>query len=142
MLRRRGPVILAWIFCIVTIAIALYNAAIQLIQSNGQLGKFGDVGFALIPIFFALPAALIISSQPHNTIGWLLMIHPLVWIPTTIFSFYLLRYQTEPPPATFVNLFFAWLDNISWMAMVFPILLIPLFFPTGRLVSPRWRWAI
>ncbi len=140
--RPRGPVLLAWIFCAVTSAMALFKVASILVQDGGQVGQYANIVFALVPILFALPAAWIITRQPRNTIGWLLMIDPLVEIPSALFSVYFSGFQAGPPPATFLNVFMAWLVSLSWMALIFPILLIPLFFPTGRLLSPRWRWTV
>lgn len=33
-----------------------------------------------------------------------------------------------------------WLDNLAWMPIFFPIILLPLHFPTGRPLSARWGW--
>jgi hypothetical protein len=142
MLRSRGSVTLAWIFFAVICIMAFYNAGLLLIQGGVSFHALGDILFALLPIIFALPAALIITRQPRNTIGWLLMIYPLVTLPSDAFTRYLSRYQTSPPPATLLNLFLVWVPNLSWMALIFPVFLVPLFFPTGRLISPRWRWTI
>jgi hypothetical protein len=142
MSRPRGSILLIWIICVVISVISLYDAVSLLFQSADLLHKLGDAGFALVPIFFALPAALIITRQPHNKIGWLLIIYPLVEIPSGLLSAYLSGFQSAPPPVTFFNLFMTWLVSYSWMALIFPLLLIPLFFPTGRLISPRWRWTI
>ncbi len=31
-----------------------------------------------------------------------------------------------------------WLDNLGWTLVIFPLILIPLFFPSGAPASPRW----
>jgi hypothetical protein len=140
--RPRAPVLLIWILCAVLCSLSLFNAFFPLAQSGGQLFSVGDASFSLVPIFFALPAALIITRQPRNTIGWLLMINPLVVIPCDTYNLYLYGFRTAPPPATFLNLFMIWAIGLSWMALIFPLFLTPLFFPTGRLLSPRWRWTV
>lgn len=140
--RPRGLVLLTWVFCAVISITALYKVVFILTHATKAADQYANVIFALVPIFFAFPASLIITHQPRNPIGWLMMIDPLVEIPTNWFSVYLSGFPSSPPPATFTNVFMAWLVSLSWMALIFPILLIPLFFPTGRLISPRWRWTI
>lgn len=142
MLRMRKSAFFAWLICALTIVTALADVAFILIQNTGQEDQYANIIFALVPILFAIPAALIITRQPGNTIGWLLMINPLVEIPSSLFSIYLSGFQTAPPPPTFPNLFMIWFVSLSWMALIFPVLLIPLFFPNGRLISPRWRWTV
>jgi len=140
--RMRKSAAIAWLICALTIVTALADAAFILVQNTGQENQYANIIFALVPILFAIPAALIISRHPGNTIGWLLMINPLVEIPSSLFSIYLSGFQTAPPSPTFLHLFMVWFVSLSWMALIFPVLLIPLYFPTGRLISPRWRWPV
>lgn len=140
--QPRGPALLAWIFCAVITATSLYSAGSILAQPGPTADQYANVVFTLVPLLFAFPAALIITRQPRNTIGWLMMIDPLVEIPSSLFSIYFASFSSAPPPASFLTVFMAWVVSLSWMALIFPILLIPLFFPTGRLISPRWRWTV
>src|SRR5512138_2177018 len=108
MQRPRRLVLLAWTFCAVTGATALYEIVSILTQHNKQADQYANLVFTLVPILFAIPAALIITHQPRNVIGWLLMIDPLVDIPSSVFSVYFSGFQAAPPPTLF-NLFAAWL---------------------------------
>ena len=95
---------------------------------------------ALIAPIFALLAALIISNQPKNIIGWLLMTPALgaaildpiaLWVSTF-----------EKAPASLDPLLFLalWSGSWSWLLFIFPIFHLLQVFPTGRVLTPRWRW--
>jgi hypothetical protein len=93
----------------------------------------------MLPVVFSVLAALIIARQPGNRVGWLMMIVALsASNPATIFA----ETLPGPPEAMTLGLWLAlWLDGWAWIPTIFPILLIPLYFPTGQPPTPRWRWV-
>lgn len=138
--KRRA--LLPWLLCALCVASVSMQAARWAMSLEARPTLFDAVerlgwGFAGASVFAVL-AALIISRQPRNTVGWLMMIPALFIaapIPTTIEPQLL-----SPPASPGVSLtFFAWLLNWSWIGVIFPIVLIPLHFPTGRTPSPRWQ---
>jgi hypothetical protein len=99
---------------------------------------------AWYPVLAAFPllAALILSNQPRNMVGWLLMIPGLGSALLAPAEIYLNEFSTSPPSDSLPVLLMIWLSNWAWVLLIFPLLLIALVFPTGRPPSPRWRPAI
>ena len=104
-------------------------------------------GWAILNLFFLLAEAsaavagsLIASRRPDNRVGWLIVAHAFCFITgefTRQYAIYglltapgslpLARAMASPP-------YWIWLLGIILMFS-----LLPLYFPNGRLVSPRWR---
>ncbi|MFN2137728.1 MAG: hypothetical protein ACK2UK_17345 [Candidatus Promineifilaceae bacterium] len=137
-MSKNRTAILAWVVCLSVIVLA----TAQTVNTMSRLG-YAPTAFDLvetfgwgwaIPITFSITGALIISKQPGNRVGWLLMLPVIIAISP---ANYLATPRTALTPALWLLL---WLDTWSWIAVIFPVLLIPLHFPTGRPPSPRWRW--
>ena len=144
MRKIRLPVLIAWLFCAVVVAVSIISSVSTLAQmpSSEQPNLlFGEAAWNFLPMLFAIPAALIISHQPRNVIGWLLMTLPLVALPVDVIDRYLLSLPS-PPVFSIPLMIMATFSSFSWVALIFPLLFIPLFFPTGRLLSPGWRWVL
>jgi signal transduction histidine kinase len=95
----------------------------------------------LLPVFYSIVAALIISRQPRNLVGWLLMLPALVTaapLPLAESASYFLNPPADPGPLFFL---FAWFNTWGWILLIFPIILIPLNFPDGKPPTARWRWV-
>lgn len=137
--------LLAWLVCGVMIAVTLFNLARGLLNGEVQGNLLQIVGMvvgSLLPIAFAGVGALILSNQPRNVIGWLLMLPPLAVLLDPLIKFQVAS-VTSPPSSPSLELLLAtFLSNALWVVLIFPLLFIALLFPTGSPPSPRWRWIV
>jgi hypothetical protein len=113
-------------------SISAHPATDSLAESLGLLLGFG---------WFALVGAVVVSRRPGNPMGWILV---AIAVPLAVFlashntAAYLVL-ERGHEPSLLIGLM-AWPNNWSWyatLALVF--VYVPLLFPTGRLLSPRWR---
>jgi hypothetical protein len=135
---------LAWAWCTLIIIGAILAAGFSLrarpegdtvLQTARNMAQL--IAFAAL----ALTGALIISRQSRNMVGWLLMIEGSVvfaW-PLNIYFGGLTQAPANPSFLTYVA---TWINFWGWLWYIFPVLFIPLFFPTGKLPSRRWRWVV
>jgi two-component system, NarL family, sensor kinase len=98
--------------------------------------------WSLLPLVFAFISALIITRQPRNMIGWLLMALPLMFILDDLFSLEISSVTTAPSLPSLALFLAIWFGSIEWVFMIVPFFLIFFLFPTGAPPSPRWRWVI
>jgi signal transduction histidine kinase len=95
---------------------------------------------------FGVVGLVVALREPQNPIGW---IYLAVWVGVSflfgIGSTYATWAAVEDPSAPGAAVA-TWLENWAWVPIFTVLLTYPfLFFPTGRLPSPRWRplgWAI
>src|SRR5260370_30794893 len=130
----------AWVAWGICVSLILAATVIWFLE-GGNLLQYAHIIFTGIAFgLFGTVGALIVSQRPRNTIGWILC---TVGIGTGItdFSGAYTAYGTVkghlPLPGTGV---FNWLGNAVWplnwgLFLVF----LPLLFPTGRLLTRRWR---
>ena len=108
-----------------------------------------DVGEQLLPrvVWGAWPTigAVIVARQPRNRIGWLCCGVGFLLGPAFFgqdYAWYALVHRPGSLPG---GLAMGWLGNWPWyIALALILVFLPLLFPNGHLVSPRWRpvaWA-
>jgi hypothetical protein len=94
----------------------------------------------MIVLAFAFLGVLIVTRLPQNVIGWLLILPGLLGsIPG---ENYIRSFSSAPSQPTVLLILALWFTYWNWLLVVIPILFIPALFPTGRPLSPRWRWLI
>jgi signal transduction histidine kinase len=93
-----------------------------------------------LPVAVVWPAvgALLVRSQPRNIVGWLMVV-PALLGPYLLLAHYAvtsaLLFHGSLPATTFAT----WLAVWGFAPYFFSVPLVALFFPNGRLHSPRWR---
>jgi hypothetical protein len=118
---------------VVGLPLAVANGTFQQDAGNQVLLVLGFSAFMVV-------GALIVAHRPGNLIGWLFSASALLAVTAQLAGQYAVyAYVTRPgslPRAALA----AWYGSWPWflvlaLTLIFP----PLLFPTGRLLSPRWR---
>jgi signal transduction histidine kinase len=142
----------AWVVCGLSLAVAGFRLALAIIapltEEHAQDLKVPGGGIpvatfeTLTLASIAIIGAVVASRQPRNPIGWILSSIAL-WIGVIIIAshiYWALAFG-DPTPSG-VAVFCAWVTSWIWIPAMMPaLMLFPLYFPTGRPPSPRWRWV-
>jgi hypothetical protein len=93
----------------------------------------------LVALSFATAGAVLVSRLPYNVIGWILAVGGLCFAiengATGLANLGLSLHPGSVPGA----IWFAWLSEWVWAPSFGAILILVLVYPTGRLLSARWR---
>ena len=139
-----GRLLLAWSTPL--ISTLLLSAAVELFltrPAEAAMTVFSDPTLAAPrTLAAALVAALIVWRRPGNAVGWVVAAVAITGAITTFAALYAMRWRAVPMdfPA---GIWLAWLDH--WLFFAEFLLLagfVPLIFPTGRPLTPRWRPAL
>ena len=111
-------------------------------QLASSLGLLGPLGYLVTACGFGALGAVIVSRDRAHAIGWLFCaigVEGSVEFFTDAYAIYTLFVAPGTLPGGQVA---GWIQNWVWVVgiMLFAAF-VPLFFPTGRLLSARWRPA-
>jgi hypothetical protein len=144
-IRSRTTAWLVWSLYGLVIGLSIMWSGVGLLSKDGSGNALYLTSEALIllaaPVVFATVAALIVSRQPRNTIGWVLMVPVGLYVVGGPLATYFESLAPSSPEPTAVLLLIAWFNNWNWLLLIIPLLYIPLLFPNGRPPTPRWRWV-
>ena len=96
----------------------------------------------LMMIGYGTIGAFIATRLPSNPIGWLMMTIGAGFALVGLAEEYLTYTVTTDPGALPGASAAGWMTNWIFVVTIVPIPLILSLFPTGRVVSPRWRWVV
>lgn len=137
-MRRRTAARIAWsLWALVLLASALGSGfAVGAVGADPQL-----IAFLVFVVAFSTTGALVGSRLPANPIGWLMCGTALSWVAagaSLVYAESILGDATLSPIWTVVVWPLTWGWNVGIALAIFALL----FFPNGRLPSPRWRIAV
>ncbi len=131
----RARAVLAWAFAAVVIASGARDVS-RVVRSDGTWASLVGGGvWLLVPVAFVVLGAFVVTRRPDNLIGWLLLVPGLA---AANASEGLVTAPVGHPGWT--TILAVYYDELSWIFLILPIFLVVALFPTGRPVSPRWRW--
>jgi hypothetical protein len=118
---------------VVATILAVANGTFQQDAANQVLLFLGFTAFMVV-------GALVVARRPGNAIGWIFSAIALLAFTGQLASEYAVYVYVTRPGSLPGAVLAAWYASWSWF-VVLPLALVftPLLFPTGRLLSPRWR---
>ena len=139
-LARRLPIVL-WMLIVVLSLVEVWMIAVTLNRPAPDQWAFR--GFeAALALSFGSVGALIAARRPENRVGWvLILVSVLTGVQGVVDQYPILAAAAVPPlPAGDL---ITWISTWIWVISAVPFMcFVPLIFPDGRLLSPRWRWAV
>ena len=139
-MRKRSTWV-AWFMLAIFVVSVLVVGALMVANGSFQQEPLADtVALLLAFTAFMVVGALIVAHRPGNAIGWIFSAVGLLAVTGALaeeYANYAYLTRSGSPPGAIVA---AWYASWAWYPTVFLALLFTLlFFPTGQLLSPRWR---
>ena len=126
----------AWALCALTVALVACVVAFTFLTRTGPR----DFTFLLGVLTSAIVGALVASRRPRNPIGWFFLVSAAFFAVSEAAFRYAVYGLVVNPGSLPLSRAMAWPQTWMWVPGIALILLfMPLYFPTGRLLSPRWR---
>src|SRR5215216_36157 len=127
---------LAWSLCGLTLILV---ASVVVFEALYRVSLSG-----LSVLVFAVPSALVgavvASRQPRNPVGWFFVVSATCWAVNKATGRYAVYGLVIEPGSLPLARLMAWPSTWMWEpAVLLIILFLPLYFPDGHLLSPRWR---
>jgi hypothetical protein len=134
--KRRAAYRLAWTTSAFTMVLVLGVAGLALINES----DIGSASFSIVGVASVIVGGLVASRRPENPIGWLFLAGALISTVRGLAAEYAVYGTSTDPGALPLTRTAAGFSNaVELVGPVLLFILVPLYFPTGRPVSPRWE---
>jgi hypothetical protein len=135
-MSSRAAAWLAWSLCGLTLILVAGVVAFEALYRV----SFSGMSLFVFVVPSALVGALVASRQPRNPVGWFFVVSATCWAVNEATGRYAVYGLVIEPGSVPLARLMAWPSTWMWEpALVLIILFLPLYFPDGRLLSPRWR---
>ncbi len=149
----RRLTIAAWTVAAVTVMLATGSIVAEIVgpgpsptSADPEAGAGGVLFVTIQSVMaaaFTVLGALVVSRQPRNPVGWLLVLIGFFFMYIAASNEVYTQVVLTGGDTTGVNAYVAWAGNWAWLFCMVPAgTLLPLLFPTGRPLTPRWRWVV
>jgi hypothetical protein len=116
-------------------------AAVWLERQLGLPIELLDVMLSISFGVFAAVGALLVARQPGNVVSWIMAAIGLIvgiFSAFDAYTSYILAHSDQPTAAAVLG---AWFYEVyAYPVVALSLVFLPMLFPTGRLLSRRWRW--
>lgn len=140
---------LGWGACAVSLVSGAAAVVLILVHQSEPLDDWLDTSTqevvvgTLAFVGYSVSGALLVSRHPHNPIGWLFCLAGLGAGIGGLATEYAIEAVLSNPGSLPAGEAMAWLGTWPWILFVpVPATIGLLLFPTGHVVSPRWRPAL
>jgi hypothetical protein len=133
--KTRAAYRLAWTTGAFTMVLVFGVAGLALINES----DIGSASFSIVGVASVIVGGLVASRRPENPIGWLFLAGALISTVRGLAAEYAVYGTSTDPGALPLARTAAGFSNaVELVGPVLLFILVPLYFPTGRPVSPRW----
>ena len=141
----------AWLVATITTAIALSCIVIEIVGPGAAPTSAdpdaGTGGIVLVTIHtvmasaFAILGAVVVSRQSRNPVGWLLELIGFFFMCIAVSNeLYVHVVLNDTAEASSLTAYVLSVGNLAWLLAIVPAFtFLPMLFPTGRPLTPRWR---
>jgi signal transduction histidine kinase len=136
---------LAWSLAALSIFIVIISfiLAINWSIASGDFGVFisHQALTPFVTIAFTVVGALVASRHSRNPIGWIFLSVGILYALNSVTAVYTMFGSSNSGGALLPgSVFMKWMGNWIWIpALILPTTFVFLYYPNGRLLSPRWR---
>jgi hypothetical protein len=134
--NHRAASWLAWTLCGLTLALI---ACVVAFEALYRVSLWSSTLLVLV-VSSALVGAVVASRQPRNPVGWFFVVSATCWAVNEATGRYALYGLLIEPGSLPLARLMAWPSTWMWVpGIALIIFFVPLYFPNGHLLSPRWR---